>query len=229
MKEASPVAGDPLQAKFTVVSPELYAYLVAHNPAPDAVLRDLAEETAALGSVGSWQVAVEQGALLTMLARLLGARRAVEVGTFTGYSAIAIARGLAADGRLLCCEANAEWAAIAQRYFVRAGLDGRITLRIAPAKETLRTLPATPEIDLAFIDADKKNYGVYYEELLPRLRPNGIIVIDNVLWKGRVIDPADRHTSTKAIRELNDRLVRDGRVDTVTLSVADGITIVRKR
>ena len=218
-----------MQAKFTVLSPELYAYLVAHNPGPDAVLRELAEETAGLGEVGHWQVAVEQGALLTMLARLLGARRAVEVGTFTGYSAIAIARGLAADGSLLCCEMNAEWAAIARRYFVRAGLDGRITLRIAPAEETLRALPATPEIDLAFIDADKRNYGVYYEELLPRIRPNGMIVIDNVLWKGRVIDPEDRHTSTRAIRALNDRLVGDGRVDAVMLSVADGVTIVRKR
>jgi caffeoyl-CoA O-methyltransferase len=203
--------------------------LVAHNRAPDAILRDLAAETRALGSMGTWQVAVEQGALLTMLARLTGARRAVEVGTFTGYGAISIARGLAASGQLLCCESHEEYAAIARRYFARAGLENTITLRVAPALDTLRALPAAEDIDLAFIDADKKNYRRYYDELLPRLRPNGLIIVDNVLWRQRVIDPADAHTSTKVIRTLNDYLVQDGRVDIVMLGVADGITLVRKR
>src|SRR2546428_8779748 len=175
--------------KFTTMTPALYEYLVAHNPAPDPVLRDLAAETAALGRISIMQIAVEQGAFLTFLARLLGARRAVEVGTFTGYSAISIARGLAPDGRLLCCDLNEEWAAIARRYFARAGLSERITLRIAPAIETLRALPPAPEIDLAFIDADKTGYRAYYEELLPRLRAGGVIGFDNVLSGGSVADP----------------------------------------
>jgi len=215
--------------KFTPMTLELYAYVLAHNPAPDAVLRDLAEETAALGSISLMQVAVEQAAFLGWLARLIGARRAVEVGTFTGYSAIAVARALPPDGRLLCCDVSEEWAAIARRYFARAGVAERITLRIAPALETLRSLPSAPEIDLAFVDADKENYGAYYEELLPRLRPNGVLVFDNVLWMGRVIDPSDRSPSTQAIRTLNDAVARDERVEAVMLPVSDGITLVRKR
>ena len=218
-----------MHEKFTHMTPELYAYLVAHNPAPDAVLSDLAEETAALGPVSLMQVAVEEAAFLGWLARVIGARRAVEVGTFTGYSAIAIARGLAADGHLLCCDVNEGWAAIARRYFARAGVAERITLRIAPALETLRSLPLAPEIDLAFVDADKENYRAYYEELLPRLRPNGVLVFDNVLWRGQVIDPTDRSPSTEAIRALNDALLRDERIEAVMLPVSDGITLVRKR
>jgi caffeoyl-CoA O-methyltransferase len=218
-----------MHAKFTALTPDLYEYLVAHNPAPDAVLRDLAAETAALGAVSMMQVAVEQGAFLTFLARLLGVRRAVEVGTFTGYSAISIARGLAPGGQLLCCDVNEEWAAIARRHFTRAGLDDRITLRLAPALETLRSLPAEPMVDLAFIDADKPSYGAYYEELLPRLRQNGVLVFDNVLWMGHVVDDADQSESTRALRELNDAVAADARVEAVMLPVADGISLVRKR
>src|SRR5439155_18698517 len=186
-------------------------------------------ETEALGPISLMQVAVEQAAFLTLLGRLLGARRAVEVGTFTGYSAISIARGLAPDGQLIACELSEEWAAVARRYFARAGLTERINLRLGPAIETLRNLPRKPEIDLAFIDADKTGYRAYYEELLPRLRPNGVIVFDNVLWMGRVADPTENDESTRAIRELNDFLVEDERVDTVMLPVADGITLARKR
>ena len=219
----------PMQEKFTALTPALYDYLVAHNPPPDPVLRDLAAETAALGPISRMQIAVEQGALLTFLARVLGARRAVEIGTFTGYSAISIARGLVADGRLLCCDLNEEWTAIARRYFARAGLAERITLRIAPAIETVRALPRAPEIDLVFIDADKTGYRGYYEELLPRLRPGGVIGFDNVLWGGSVADPSDTSDDTVALRALNDFLVRDERVDLVMLPVADGLTLVRKR
>jgi caffeoyl-CoA O-methyltransferase len=218
-----------MHEKFTALTPALYEYLLAHNPPPDDVLRDLATETAALGPLSLMQIAVEQGAFLTLLARLIGARRAVEVGTFTGYSAIAIARGLAAGGHLQCCDVNEEWAAIARRHFARAGLSDRITLTLGPALDTLRVLPRTPEIDLAFIDADKPNYRAYYEELLPRLRPNGLMVFDNVLWMGQVIEPTDTSESTVALRELNDFLARDARVDAVMLPVADGLTLVRKR
>src|SRR5438094_7029403 len=218
-----------MHEKFTHMTPALYGYLVAHAPPPDAVLRDLAEETAALGPVSLMQVAVEEAAFLGWLARLIGARRAVEVGTFTGYSAISIARGLAPDGRLLCCDLNEEWTAIARRYFARAGLAERITLRVAAAIETVRALPGTPEIDLVFIDADKTGYRAYYEELLPRLRPGGVIGFDNVLGGGAVIDPSDTSEETVALRALNDLLARDERVDRVMLPVADGLTLVRKR
>ena len=218
-----------MHLKFIELTPALYEYLLAHNPAPDPVLRDLAEETAALGPISMMQVAPEQGIFLGFLARLLGARRAVEVGTFTGYSAISIARGLAPDGRLLCCDLSEEWAAVARRYFARAGLAGRIALQVAPALETIRALPRVPEIDLAFVDADKTGYRDYYEELLPRLRAGGVIGFDNVLWNGSVADATDRSDDTVALRALNDFLVRDERVDVVMLPVADGLTLARKR
>ncbi len=218
-----------MQEKFTALTATLYDYLIAHNPPPDTALRELAAETAALGPISIMQIAVEQGAFLTFVARLLGARRAVEVGTFTGYSAISIARGLSADGRLLCCDLNEEWAGIARRYFARAGVAERITLRIAPAIETLRALPPTSEIDLAFIDADKTGYRAYYDELLPRLRPGGVIGFDNVLWNGAVADPANTTEDTVALRALNDFLVHDERVDIVMLPIADGLTLARKR
>lgn len=215
--------------KFTRLTPELYGYLIAHNPAPDAVLADLAAETAELGPVSMMQIAVEQGAFLTLLARLLDARFVVEVGTFTGYSAISLARGLARGGRLLCCDVSAEWTAIARRYWERAGLTDRIELRLGPALDTLRALPASPSIDLAFVDADKTSYRAYYEELLARLRPNGLIVFDNVLWSGSVADATNTEESTTALRALNDALAADTRVDAVMLPVADGLFLVRKR
>lgn len=215
--------------KFTTLTPELYAYVLAHNPPQDDVLRDLAKETAGLGPISMMQIAEEQGALLTMLTRLVGARRAVEVGTFTGYSAISIARGLVPGGHLLCCDVSEQWTSIARRHFKRANLEDRITLEIAPALDTLRALPRNEPIDLAFIDADKTSYRAYYEELLPRLSPNGVIVFDNVLWMGAVVDPTNTSDDTVAIRELNDFLVRDQRVDAVMLPVSDGITLVRRR
>jgi caffeoyl-CoA O-methyltransferase len=215
--------------KFLSLTPAVYDYLVAHTAPPDDVLRDLAAETAALGRISIMQIAVEQGALLTMLARLMGARRAVEVGTFTGYSSICIARGLADGGRLLCCDVNPEWTAIARRYWTRAGLDDRIELHLGPALDTLRGLPATPAIDLVFIDADKTGYRAYYDELLPRLRPNGLIVFDNVLWSGSVADPAVQDDDTRALRALADHVHADDRVDHVMLAVADGLLLARKR
>ena len=217
-----------MHEKFTALTPALYAYLVAHNPKPDPVLRDLAAETEALGPISMMQIAREQGAFLTLLARLLGARQAVEIGTFTGYSAISIARGLAPGGHLLCCDVSEEWTAIARRYWARAGVADRIELRLAPALETLRSLPDASEIDLAFIDADKTSYLSYYEELLPRLRRGGLIVFDNVLWGGQVADPSNREESTVALRALNDFVARDTRVEAVMIPVADGLTLVRK-
>ncbi len=175
------------------------------------------------------QVAPEQGAFLTMLTRLIGATSAVEVGTFTGYSSLCIARGLPADGHLLCCDVSEEWTSIARRYWKDAGVDDRIELRIAPAVETLEGLPKDASIDFAFIDADKPNYRNYYEALLPRMRANGVIGIDNVLWGGAVIDPAATDENTTAIKEFNDFLATDDRVDVVMLPLSDGLTLARKR
>jgi caffeoyl-CoA O-methyltransferase len=218
-----------MHEKFLSLTQPVYEYLVAHSAPPDDVLRDLAEETAALGPVSMMQVAVEQGAFLTMLARLMGARRAVEIGTFTGYSSICIARGLADGGRLLCCDVSEEWTAIARRYWTRAGLDDRIELRLGPGLDTLRALPREPAIDLVFIDADKPGYRDYYEELLPRVRPNGLFVFDNVLWSGAVADPAVQDDNTRALRALADHVRQDARVDEVMLAVADGLLLARKR
>jgi caffeoyl-CoA O-methyltransferase len=166
---------------------------------------------------------------MTTVARLIGTRTAVEVGTFTGYSSICIARGLAAGGRLLCCDVSEEWTAIARQHWVAAGVDDRIELRIGPAADTLRGLPADPPIDLAFIDADKTGYRTYYDEIVERLRPGGLVLIDNVLWSGNVIDPADTSADTEAIRALNDHVMADERVDAVLLPISDGLTVARRR
>jgi caffeoyl-CoA O-methyltransferase len=216
--------------KFPRLTPELYNYLVAHGGNGDALLAELAEETARrMGGTAMMQVSPEQGTLMTILARAIGARDAVELGTFSGYSAICIARALPPDGTLLCCDISAEWTAIARRYWEKAGLSHKITLKLAPALDTLRALPATEIFDFAFIDADKNNQPAYYEELLKRLRPNGLILIDNVLWNGEVLNPRNQTADTRSIRELNDFLPNDGRIDVVMLPVADGLTICRKK
>ncbi len=218
-----------MHSKFTPLTPELYHYLVGAGSPHDPLLDALAEETERLGAISLMQVAPEQGALLTLLVRIIGARSAVEVGTFTGYSSICIARGLGDGGRLLTCDVSEEWTGVARRYFASAGLADRIDLRIGPAIDTLCALPESATFDFGFIDADKTSYRAYYEEILRRLRPNGIVVIDNVLWMGQVIDATDRSESTQAIRELNAFIARDARVEAVMLGVSDGITIARKR
>jgi len=217
------------QIKSLGLSPELHAYLVAHGGPPDPVLESLAAETRALGPISIMQVAPEQGALLTMLVRLCGARRVVEIGTFTGYSALCLARGLPADGRLLCCDTSEEWTAIAKRHWEKAGVLEKIELRIAPAIETLRALPKTTQLDLAFIDADKVSYIDYYEEILARMGPGGLILVDNVLWSGAVVDPAVNDANTAAIRRFNDHVAADRRVDSVMLPISDGLTFARKK
>ena len=214
--------------KFTSMTPQLYEYLTAHRTDRDPILAELAKETEALGPISLMQIAPEQGAFMTMLARLIGARSAVEIGTFTGYSGLCIARGLPEDGRLLCCDVNEEWTGIARRYWQRAGVAQKIDLRIGPAIDTLRKLPAGTQFDLAFVDADKPNYRHYYEEILQRLRRNGVLLFDNVLWMGQVIEATNTEESTQAIRELNDFVANDKRVECVMLSVSDGLTIVRK-
>jgi predicted O-methyltransferase YrrM len=212
------------------VTAELVAYAVDHGTWPvDEVLADLHAETAALGAVAGMQVGPDQGQLLTLLTRLVSARKAVEVGTFTGYSSICIARGLAGGGSLLCCDVSEEWTTLARRAWKRAGLADRIELRIAPAIETLRALPETADIDLVFIDADKPGYVDYWEELMPRVRPGGLLLADNVLWSGRIADPAVDDANTAALRAFNDRVAGDDRVDVVVLPAFDGLTLARRR
>jgi caffeoyl-CoA O-methyltransferase len=218
------------QPKSFNLSPEIHAYLVAHGEPPDDVQRWLIDETKArVGDIALMQIAPEQGAFMTVLTQLLDVHRAVEVGTFTGYSGLCIARGLAPGGHLLCCDVSEDWTALAREAWQRAGVADRIELRLAPAVETLRALPRDEPIDLAFIDADKPNYANYYEELLPRLRTNGVILVDNTLWGGGVIDESRTDENTRAIRAFNDLVVADERVDTVLLPISDGLTLLRKR
>ena len=210
-----------------IIDTEIGHYLLAHCTPADDVLRDLAAETRALfPQAAGMQISHDEGELLTMLVRLSGAAYAVEVGVFTGYSSICIARGLPADGRLLACDVSAEYTSVARKYWVRAAVDEVVELRLGPAVETLRALPREPVVDFAFIDADKVGYPDYYAELVPRLRPGGMLVLDNVLREGRVLRPAD--AADVAISELNDAIVADGRVESVMLPVRDGVTLVRR-
>jgi caffeoyl-CoA O-methyltransferase len=215
--------------KSFLLTSELADYLVEHGTPPDPVQRALIEETADLGAVAGMQIAPEQGAFLTVFTRLVGARRAIEIGTFTGYSALCIARGLPEDGRLVCCDVSEEWTAIGRKAWDAAGVGTKIDLRIAPALETLAALPTDAEFDLAFIDADKPNYANYFDVLLPRIRPNGAILVDNVLWDGNVVKDDVTDDNTLAIKAFNDKLARDDRVEVVMLPVADGLTLCRKR
>jgi caffeoyl-CoA O-methyltransferase len=211
------------------LSPEIHAYLVAHGTPPDEIQQALIEETKRLGGISMMQIAPEQGAFMTLIAKLIGARRAIEVGTFTGYSALCIARGLTNDGHLLCCDVSEEWTRVGRPYWEKAGVAHKIELELAPAAETLRALPLDPVVDLAFIDADKGGYPVYYEEILKRLRPGGLILVDNVLFMGTVADPSVTSEMTVAIRAFNDLVARDERVDRVMIAVGDGLTFLRKR
>ncbi|HZO81257.1 MAG TPA: O-methyltransferase [Candidatus Binataceae bacterium] len=215
--------------KFITLDSSLYDYMLARGHNGDALLEELAAETRRrLGRRAGMLIAPEQGTLMALLARAIGARRAVEVGTFTGYSALCVARALPADGHLLCCDVNEEWTAIARRYWERAGVASRITLKLGPALDTLRELCAGESFDFAFIDADKTNYLNYYEEILRRTRPGGLILVDNVLWGGAVADLRDQSEDTVAIRAFNDFVAADRRVAAVMLPVADGLTIACK-
>ena len=213
-----------------IVDPAVSDYLLTHCTPPDTLLRELAAETAeSFPETADMQVSHDEGQLLTMLTGLTRARRAVEVGVFTGYSSICIARGMPDGGHLLACDISERWTSIARRYWKLAGLEERIELRIAPALDTLRALPAGPVLDLAFIDADKGNYPLYYEELVTRLRPGGLIILDNVLRGGQVADPDAQDSGTLAMRHLNDLIAGDRRAESVMLPVRDGVTLVRRR
>ncbi|HUC61610.1 MAG TPA: class I SAM-dependent methyltransferase [Alphaproteobacteria bacterium] len=210
---------------------KLYAYLIENSLRDDPVLRDLRAETARL-PMGEMQISPEQGQLMALLAQAIQARRCIEIGTFTGYSSISVARALPPDGRMICCDVSEEYTRIARKYWARAGLADKITLELGPALPTLDRLIAMGEagrFDFAFIDADKENYRHYYERCLTLLRPGGLILVDNVLWGGSVADKRNKGASTEAIRAFNKRLKNDGRVSLSLLPVGDGLTLALKR
>jgi predicted O-methyltransferase YrrM len=213
------------------LSPALQAYLVGRGVREHPLLARLREETSAL-PMAQMQIAPEQGAFMALLAEATGARSYLEVGTFTGYSSLAVALAMPADARLVCCDLSEEWTAVARRYWREAGVEERIDLRLAPALETLARLRdegGRDRFDLAFIDADKENYPGYYDAVVELLRPGGLLLIDNVFLGGRVVDATATGEAVDAVRAVNDRVIADERVTVAMVPIADGLTIVRKR
>ena len=210
------------------LTPELHAYLLDHSTPPDEVTAALIAETRSLlPDEAGMQIAFEQATFLRLLTSVMGVRNAVEVGTFTGLSSLSIARGLAGGGRLVCFDVSTEFTDVARRYWKLAGVDDRVELRIGPAAERLQELPGEPYLDLVFIDADKPGYPVYWNELVPRVRPGGVLLIDNVLRAGRVVDP--RNDGDRAIIAFNDLALHDQRTELVILPIADGLTMARRK
>jgi caffeoyl-CoA O-methyltransferase len=214
--------------RFISLNPELHDYLIEHSSFRDGVAAEVEQAARDMGELEEMQIGGDQAALITVLVRAIGARRALEIGTFLGYGAISIARGLPDDGELICCELNEDYAERAHQHLSDAGLAERVEIRVGPAIESLKQLD-DGSFDFAFIDADKVGYPDYYEECLRLLRPNGLIMLDNTLREGTVLDPPEGDEGTATIVELNDRIAADERVDVAMLGVADGITLVRKR
>ena len=211
------------------LSEALHEYVVTNSTQPDEILRDLAEETLRRYEADAgMQIGAEQGTFMTLLAQLTGARHAVEVGTFTGYSSICVARGLADGGSLLCCDVSEEWTSVARKYWQRAGLTDTIELRLGPAAATLAALPADTSFDFAFIDADKSGYVRYWDLIVPLIRPGGVILVDNTLSHGQVVDPSAQGDNVQGIRRFNSHAVADARVELVLLPIGDGLTLARK-
>jgi predicted O-methyltransferase YrrM len=215
----------------SVLPETIDAYVRGVGARETEVQRRLREETARLPQAGM-QIGADEASLLALIVRMIGARRAIEVGTFTGYSALAIASALPPDGRLVCCDVNREWTDVGRRYWKDAGVADRIDLRLAPAADTLKALARDQgpgAFDFMFIDADKSGYDAYYEHAMVLLRAGGVVAIDNTLWSGWVTDDTRQDEDTVALRALNDKIQRDARVDMCLLSVGDGVTLARKR
>jgi predicted O-methyltransferase YrrM len=211
--------------------PDLQAYLVGHGVREPEILKRLRDETAAIPE-HNMQIAPEQGAFMAMLVRLIGAKRSIEIGTFTGYSSLAVALAMPADGRIVCCDLSEDWTSVARRYWAEAGVSDRVDLRLGPALETLDELlagGAAGTFDFAFIDAAKREYPEYHERILQLLRQGGLAVYDNVFLGGRVVDEKGTNPDLIGMRRLNDRLLSDERVEISMIPVADGLTLVRKR
>jgi caffeoyl-CoA O-methyltransferase len=209
-----------------IVPEEIEAYAAAHTTPPEELLAELAEETKATLRSPQMLTGPIEGRLLELLVHGIKARRVLELGTYSGYSSLSMAAGLAEGGHVDTCEVDEKHAEVARRYIGRSRYADRITVHLGPALETIERLGG--EFDFVFIDADKQNYGAYYEALLPRLAPHGLMAIDNTLWSGRVLDESDDSEDTRAIRELNDRIAADERVVAVQLTVRDGVTMIRR-
>lgn len=214
--------------KFISLTPELHRYAVEHSSFRDGAVPEIERAGEEMGELASMQIAGDQAAFITIVVAAIGARSALEVGTFLGYGAVAIARSLPPDGRLICCELDDGYAGRAREHLARAGLEDRVEFRVGPALESLRAMDRTETFEFAFIDADKTEYIDYFEETLARMRPNGLIMVDNTLRDGTVLDPGDSE-SARVTAELNDRLAKDDRVDAALLGFADGITLARKK
>jgi predicted O-methyltransferase YrrM len=216
--------------KYLSLNDSLYRYLCAcRSDAAEPILQSLRKETEALGEISKMQISEEQGAFMSLLVGASGAKSLIEVGTFTGYSSLCMARALPGNGKLICIDENQEWTAIARKYWTKAGVQNRIELRLGAAIPLLQQLEPELAFDLAFIDAEKTEYDAYYELLLPRVRPNGLILFDNMLWGGRLGAGPIQEASGCAIDALNHKLARDKRVEAVLLSIADGLQVCRKR
>jgi caffeoyl-CoA O-methyltransferase len=219
------------RSRSRFVDEPIASYASAHSTPPDQIQLDLQAETQAkTGPFSGMQIGDDQAVFMELLARAVHAQSAIEIGTFTGYSALAVARGIGPSGKLLCLDISEEWTAIARAAWQRAGVADRIELRIGPALDTLRALPGTEQFDFAFVDADKTGYAAYYEELLPRMRAGSLLLADNTLRDGKVLGtPADEDKDTSAIQAFNDMLAADSRVRLVLLPIGDGVTIVQKQ
>jgi caffeoyl-CoA O-methyltransferase len=217
------------RSRSRFIDPSIDGYAFAHSTGPDAHQLELQRITQEkTGPAAGMQIGDDQAVLMETLVRAMGAKRAVEIGTFTGYSALAVARGLGPDGHLLCCDVSEEWTALARQAWKEAGVADRIELRIGPGLETLRSLPPDVQFDFAFIDADKTGYAQYYEEVLTRLRPGGLMLLDNMLQGGRVVDDGVVDENVSAIRSLNDAIADDPRVHVVLVPIGDGVSFVQK-
>lgn len=217
--------------QITGIDEQLYQYMLSVSLKEAEVLTQLREETAK-DPMAVLQIPPDQGQLMALLVKLMGAKRILEIGTYTGFSALSMALALPEDGYLIACDINEDWAAIAQRYWQKAGVEKQIELRIAPALETMNDLLVNGQkgcFDLIFIDADKGNYCAYYEIALQLLRPGGLVVLDNVLWKGRVADESVADPDTCAIRAINKLIYQDDRVNASIIPIGDGVTLARKR
>jgi caffeoyl-CoA O-methyltransferase len=220
----------PARLRSGFIDAAIAEYSAAHSTGPDVHQSALQSATREkTGRAAGMQIGDDQAVLMEMIVRAMGAKTAVEVGTFTGYSALAVARGLGPQGRLLCCDVSEEWTSIARDAWEEAGVADRIELRIGPGIETLRGLEPVEQFDFAFIDADKEGYPGYYDEIVPRLRRGGLLLLDNMLQGGRVIDPTATDASVTAIRSMNETIKKDSRVTVVLLPIGDGVSFVQKR
>ncbi len=220
-----------MSSRTLTLTDTVYRYIIEHSVREHPVLAELRVATATMKHAGM-QISPEQGQFMQLLVKLTGAHRCIEIGVFTGYSSLAVALVLPADGTIVACDVSEEWTAIARTHWKKAGVDKKIDLRLAPANNTLDALIAAREtgrFDFAFIDADKEGYAGYYERILALLRPGGLIAVDNTLWSGRVADSTEQGADTVALRKFNDLLHRDERVDISMLPLGDGLTLARKR